>query len=479
MGSYTPTPPLVEYFRLEGVNGYKSIELNFEANAKIVSAENGSGKTTLLNALYGVLASKPAQLQKISFERFVIKFCGMEELAVNKADLSPLPDNILDLVREQSEPLLDFGIGDVGLADALTKLSLGQHDEFRSSEWYEEFYRASPFDHDDIQTLCNDVLELVEYEENRVSEIENYVSQGLGGATVLYLPTYRRIEAEMPGSLKKSSGLRRRRVGPHAQMYGRKASSSSWKTDQLIFFGLEDVENKLASIAESIKRGTFEAYTRIGGRTLEQLLSGPGAVASDQPNIDLVDLKVVLARLGKANGEVESRISELIDSGEIHHQQHDYLRSFLAQLLEVYASNKEQEQAIEAFISVINSYWAHDYDEKEFVFDKLSVSTRVENRFTGNSLPLNALSSGEKQIVSTFARLYLSDESKFIVLIDEPELSLSMDWQKRFLPDVLGSPSCTQMVAITHSPFVFDNELDPYAGSLKITNRYAAGASAD
>ncbi|MAE92699.1 MAG: hypothetical protein CMI67_24515, partial [Pelagibaca sp.] len=88
----------------------------------------------------------------------------------------------------------------------------------------------------------------------------------------------------------------------------------------------------------------------------------------------------------------------------------------------VYASNKEQEQAIEAFISVINSYWAHDYDEKEFVFDKLSVSTRVENRFTGNSLPLNALSSGENKIVSIFARLYLSDESKFIVLIDEPEL---------------------------------------------------------
>lgn len=471
MSSYTPTSPLIEYFRLEGVNGYKTIELTCETSAKIVSAENGSGKTTLLNALYGVLASKPAQLQKITFERFAIKFFGMDELVVNKSELSPLPDNILELVREHAEPLLEFGSGDVGLVDALTKLSLDQHDEFRSSDWYEEFFRTSPFDQDDIQSLCNDVLEVVEFEENRVSEIEDYVSQGLDGVTVLYLPTYRRIEAEMPGNLKKSSGLRRRRVGSHMQIYGRKAANASWKTDQLIFFGLEDVESKLRDIAESIKRGTFEAYTRIGGRTLEQLLSGPGAVASEQPNIDLADLKVVLARLGKANGEVESRISDLINSGDINHQQHDYLRSFLAQLLEVYASNKEQEQAIEAFIGVINSYWSNDYDEKEFVFDKLSVSTRVENRFTGNSLPLNALSSGEKQIVSVFARLYLSDGSKFVVLIDEPELSLSMDWQKRFLPDILRSPSCTQMVAITHSPFVFDNALDPYAGSLRITNR--------
>lgn len=84
---------------------------------------------------------------------------------------------------------------------------------------------------------------------------------------------------------------------------------------------------------------------------------------------------------------------------------------------------------------------------------------------------MNALSSGEKQIVSVFARLYLSGEKQFVVLIDEPELSLSMDWQKRFLPDILSAPSCAQLIAITHSPFVFDNELDAYAGPLRIYNR--------
>lgn len=479
MNAHSPAAPLIEFFRLEGVNGYKTIELTCESNAKIVSAENGSGKTTLLNALYGVLAGKPILLQKINFERFAIKFADMDELLVEKKELSPLPADMLDLVREHAEPLLDFGSGDVGLLDALTKLSLDQHEEFRTSDWYEEFYRASPFEHDDIQSFCTDALAVAEFQANRVSEIEEYVSRGLNGVTVLYLPTYRRIEAEMPGNLMKNRGPRRRRVGSHIQMYGRKPTGSSWKTDQLINFGLEDVESKLESIAQSIKSGTFEAYTRIGGRTLEQLLSGPGKVESESPKIDLADLKVVLARLGKANGDVERRISELINSGDIEAQQNDYLRSFLAQLLEVYASNKEQEQAIEAFIGVINSYWSNDYDEKEFVFDKLTVSTRVENRFTGNSLPLNALSSGEKQIVSIFARLYLNDGSKFIVLIDEPELSLSMDWQKRFLPDILGSPSCSQMVAITHSPFVFDNELDPYAGSLKITNRRSTKIESD
>ncbi|RYE52160.1 MAG: N-acetylmuramic acid 6-phosphate etherase [Sphingobacteriales bacterium] len=52
--------------------------------------------------------------------------------------------------------------------------------------------------------------------------------------------------------------------------------------------------------------------------------------------------------------------------------------------------------------------------------------------------------------------------------MDEPELSLSLDWQKKILVDVVNSPSCVQLIAITHSPFVFDNELEPYATSLQL-----------
>jgi len=467
--------PIVEYFRLEGVNGYKTIQLDCSSAAKIVSAENGSGKTTLLNALYGILAGKPAQIQKVNFDQFVIKLRGQDELKVSKGELTPLPTNILDVIDDNFPQLREFGHDDNALLDALTKLALGQSDEFYKSEWFDRFYRVSPFDRDDISTMCEELISSQPDSDNRFSEIAEYVKTGLGGVTVLYLPTYRRIEAEMPGDIMRSKGsdryyLHSRHVAPN-RMASKRRSRSAWEVDQLIYFGLEDVETRLKSIAELIRSGTFDAYTRIGGRTLEELLSGPGKLQGDPENIDTSELGVVLARLGKADGEVETRIAELIENGEINDPQHSYLRSFLSQLLEVYASNKEQEQAIEAFVGVINSYWENDFDEKRFIFDKLSVSTRVENKFTGNSLPLNALSSGEKQIVSIFARLYLSESKKFIVLIDEPELSLSMDWQKRFLPDILRSPSCAQMVAITHSPFVFDNELDPYAGPLKITNR--------
>ena len=70
-------------------------------------------------------------------------------------------------------------------------------------------------------------------------------------------------------------------------------------------------------------------------------------------------------------------------------------------------------------------------------------------------------------MISLFAKLYLYDGAK-IVLIDEPELSLSIDWQRKILLDVIGAPTCTQLIAITHSPFVFDNDLEPYARGLTV-----------
>lgn len=54
-----------------------------------------------------------------------------------------------------------------------------------------------------------------------------------------------------------------------------------------------------------------------------------------------------------------------------------------------------------------------------------------------------------------------------MVLFDEPELSLSIYWQERLLPDILTSKRCAFMLAVTHSPFIFNNELKQYAVGLK------------
>lgn len=83
-----------------------------------------------------------------------------------------------------------------------------------------------------------------------------------------------------------------------------------------------------------------------------------------------------------------------------------------------------------------------------------------------NILKMSMLSSGEKQMVSLFSQLYLSGDPNHFVIIDELELSLSIDWQKHFLPDILNSGHCAGLIAVTHSPFICDNELDSSMRSL-------------
>jgi hypothetical protein len=80
---------------------------------------------------------------------------------------------------------------------------------------------------------------------------------------------------------------------------------------------------------------------------------------------------------------------------------------------------------------------------------------------------LTTLSSGEKQIISLFSHLYLSGDKQYLILLDEPELSLSVQWQKHLLPDILASKRCMFLATVTHSPFVFDNELDDYAADIR------------
>jgi predicted ATP-binding protein involved in virulence len=86
-------------------------------------------------------------------------------------------------------------------------------------------------------------------------------------------------------------------------------------------------------------------------------------------------------------------------------------------------------------------------------------------------MPLDKLSSGEKQIISIFSRLYLEDSSPVAILFDEPELSLSMEWQRKLLQDIVDSDKCIFLLAATHSPFIFDNDLDQFASLLDIRYR--------
>lgn len=105
---------------------------------------------------------------------------------------------------------------------------------------------------------------------------------------------------------------------------------------------------------------------------------------------------------------------------------------------------------------------------KEFKYDKHTVQVFIENKSNKEVIPLSILSSGEKQIVSLFANLYLTDQVKFIILFDEPELSLSIEWQERLIKDIYESDKVGFLMAVTHSPFILSDEFAHNANSIEL-----------
>jgi len=108
------------------------------------------------------------------------------------------------------------------------------------------------------------------------------------------------------------------------------------------------------------------------------------------------------------------------------------------------------------------------------MFDKLAYD-RVENsrghksiifKKNGKDIPIENLSSGEKQIVyrGCFLLKDVNALNGAIVFIDEPEISLHPSWQKKIMDyyksiftDENGVQT-SQIFAVTHSPFIIHNE---------------------
>lgn len=63
------------------------------------------------------------------------------------------------------------------------------------------------------------------------------------------------------------------------------------------------------------------------------------------------------------------------------------------------------------------------------------------------------LSAGEKQMLSFIC--YNAFKRDSTVFIDEPELSLHVDWQRSLFPTLLAQESGNQFIIATHSPFIY------------------------
>lgn len=91
---------------------------------------------------------------------------------------------------------------------------------------------------------------------------------------------------------------------------------------------------------------------------------------------------------------------------------------------------------------------------KEFFISKsIQISDAVIFGSDKNILDSDVLSAGEKQFLGFLAYNALMNNG--IMFIDEPELSLHVDWQRKLINTLLRQNSSNQLILATHSPFIY------------------------
>ncbi|UGY10185.1 AAA family ATPase [Phyllobacterium pellucidum] len=96
--------------------------------------------------------------------------------------------------------------------------------------------------------------------------------------------------------------------------------------------------------------------------------------------------------------------------------------------------------------------------EKLFKHTGIKIGTRLSFGDAASAVSSDALSAGEKQMLSFIC--YNAFYKDSIFFIDEPELSLHVDWQRQLFPMLLAQQSSNQFLIATHSPFIYSKYPD-------------------
>lgn len=456
-------PARISGFRISGLHGQRDVSISIEDNCIVLVGVNGLGKTTIINLLYSLLTRQWSRLVEHQFEALAIDVNG-RTFSISRAVIeAPLHSKKWRARLARFSPRVASMLST--WPEIVGMLASAPHDPFLLRRLSDEFgipksvlmeLRSIMEDEPVQRELFASGTEVQQFEEELRKE-------DLG--QVLYLPTYRRIERDLE---KLFPGL-------EDQLHRHRAPRAARESAFLEFveFGMRDVEERFGELLNRLKERARIELNNLAASYLGEVVRGEAATYDTRliASLEDDDIDRILNRVEERNilnardkdtlGKVITRLK--LGGVEEISVQEKYVGHFFSKLTTIHKSLSQAEGAVGAFVEVCNRYLVG----KSIAFDDRKYSIGITQSETDAPLELRHLSSGEKQIVSLFTHIYLGDAPDLLVLIDEPELSLSVPWQKQLLPDIRASGRCSFLAAVTHSPFIYDNELRSRAVDLR------------
>lgn len=442
----------INEFWIMGLWGERNYHLKMEDGKLILVGENGSGKSTVLRIIYYTLAKKWGRLVREDFERIKIVI-GDEEKEFTKEQLGS-PEKYL--IKGDSELLSHLPI-------VFRRKYLEGNDDWVMAEDVIELLERMRYPDGLIDSEIEKLEKVALQVPDSIKEISEWLKFRLS-QPILYMPTYRRIEKK-PEMQNRELDYRRRRKSNNF-FYGMKMEVSH--------IGMNDVNEAIQELIGEIKLEYAKSSAQLN------LDCFKGILGQDFKEVEPISdeymvpecIEMIFESLNEDElldvdkMQIKEKLVAIIEKTETYAEYDKIVIYYYHMLIKRYELLKSIENRIEHFFYVCNQYLSG----KEFVYKPKSFeyALNVQSRKgTQKEMNIEQLSSGEKQIVALFSYIFLLVKEPSIIIIDEPELSLSVPWQETILEDVIKSHKCSQLIVATQSPFVYDNSLLEYAHAIE------------
>ena len=459
----------IRQFNIQGLFGTKNVSLEIGEDCLILVGPNGVGKSTVINIFYFFISRQWSRLLEYKFEAISIEFDDTEIIA-HRNDITGLFEVgriFSDKGPRTRNRLIYERLADTGVLEEFvghTRVTAGDRSRYAeligvsSSEitmFHRSLQRRMTANEDDL------------FRAPRLN-LEKTIAEAFPSRT-LYLPTYRRIEKEL-GEIFPEMNRRYLEYTGHELTSDTKRSSDHYV--DLVSFGMEDVKINLARTGRSLKDYSLGKYNDLSALYLRDVIREKASeyTVAEISSLNEEDIVDILSRVSETALSGQDKRLLMLKIQEIQHQDRSsvsenekYLAHYFSRLVKVTDEIRLKEKNISSFVNVCNTYLN---PQKYMIYDEFEYKVTVYDS-DQHEIDLSLLSSGEKQIVSVFSHLFLDESLEQIVVIDEPELSLSVPWQKMLLADILNSEKCAFVLAVTHSPFIYENSLREYAKDIR------------
>ena len=161
--------------------------------------------------------------------------------------------------------------------------------------------------------------------------------------------------------------------------------------------------------------------------------------------------------------DLDRRRTELMNAGILNTETDDpvalpkegAIEGSIARILSIYADDNHRKllslSGLLKKITLFKELIDERFTNKSIVINR---ANGIEVALRGRTVPIEALSSGEQHQLVLFFELLFGIKENALILIDEPEISLHVAWQKKFIGDLMKIIDLNKfdVVLATHSP---------------------------